>query len=424
MPGFFSTKELKSTTRPDGKTYSCASCGLYNSEIHNPRMKPYGDSKQGILTIGESPEELDDRKGIPWQGEAGRLLRKTYKELGINIYKDCISINAVNCRPISKKKTNRAPTAYEIACCKRTINSAIATHKPKVIIALGSAALESVLGGRWKKGLGNISGWRGWTIPDRDHNAWICPTFHPGYVRKMKDYAEISTIWKQDLRQAFNMVDVPLPSYTDEEKCIEIVKEKDTVDVLLRIEKELMDKLRKKERAVLVFDLETTGLKPYNSEKHDIACISLCTNPNKAYVIRPPKDRRGKALFKLLMQNQYIGKIAANMKFEDTWLKIMYDIEVFPWMFDTMLASHILDNRPGICGLKFQSFVQFGLIGYEEGVGRYLQSDPKDSNSVNAIMKAMEDRALRKEIMIYCGIDSLMTYRLAMQQMKKMEEME
>ncbi|MCK9457309.1 MAG: hypothetical protein M0R31_08460, partial [Candidatus Riflebacteria bacterium] len=112
-----------------------------------------------------------------------------------------------------------------------------------------------------------------------------------------------------------------------------------------------------------------------------------------------------------------IGKIAANIKFEDNWLNVLCGIEVNPWVFDTMQASHILDNRPGITSVKFQGYVRFGVLGYDEFVQPYLKSP--DSNTPNRIKELTEDKESFRKLQIYNGIDSLIEYRLAMLQMKE-----
>ena len=62
---------------------------------------------KGILIIGEAPGQVEDRKGLPWQGGTGRLLKRTLEKQGIDLFEDCICVNAVNCRP----PKNRAPKA-------------------------------------------------------------------------------------------------------------------------------------------------------------------------------------------------------------------------------------------------------------------------------------------------------------------------
>ena len=58
--GFFTRKETESKTRPNGKTLSCTSCGLYKRVI-SPKMQPFGNFKKGIMNIGEAPGEIEDR---------------------------------------------------------------------------------------------------------------------------------------------------------------------------------------------------------------------------------------------------------------------------------------------------------------------------------------------------------------------------
>lgn len=408
MEGFFSKKETESQDRPNGQPVSCASCGLYRYVLH-PRMEPFGNFKKGILNIGEAPGEIEDKRGRQWQGKTGRKLQHMYRRLGVDLFEDCLNINTINCRPTNDKGNNRAPLPQEVACCRKRVLKVIAETKPKVIILHGGKAVECLIGYRWKKQLGGISKWRGWTIPDRDFNAWICPTFHPSFVER-QDGQETETIWEQDLERAFSMVDVPFPHFEDEESQIEIVEKPKEIFLLFQ------DLMRKQ---LMAFDIETTGLKPYDTKNHRIVCTSFCADPNKAYVVGqlgPGNIRR----LKQLLEYPDLFKIAANMKFEDTWENVINGIQPFPWVHDTMLAGHLLDNRKGITGLKFQVYVQFGVIDYDSEIEEYLKADDTNANSVNRIMELEESPAGRRKLRIYCGMDSLFEYRLALLQMEQM----
>ncbi|MBU0847621.1 hypothetical protein KKH23_10585 [Patescibacteria group bacterium] len=160
MEGFFTKKETESISRPNGKILSCASCGLYR-EVISPRMEPFGNFRKGILNIGEAPGETEDKRGKQWQGKVGRILKRTYRKLGIDLFEDCLNINAINCRPTTKNGNNRTPTPQEIACCRSRVMKTIEEYHPKVIILLGGSAIFSFLGHRWKKDLGGIFKWRG-----------------------------------------------------------------------------------------------------------------------------------------------------------------------------------------------------------------------------------------------------------------------
>ena len=404
MKGFFNKEQTKSKSRPNGKSYSCASCGLYKS-ISSPRMKPFGNFKKGILNLGEAPGETDDIKGKQWQGKVGRKLQRIYEQLGFDLFADCLNINSINCRPTNKKGNNRELSPYEIACCRSRVLQVIEDKKPKVILVFGKAAVSSLLGHRWKKDLGGINKWRGWTIPDRDLNAWICPVWHPSFVASSEGI-ETETIWKQDLKQALSMVDIPFPKYQDEKNQVEII------DNL---------KLLNASSDLIAFDYETTGLKPHAPE-HRIVCASVAYNEDHAQVFMMPKTKSGRVPFIDLLRRNDIRKMAHNIKFEETWSSVRLRQPVNNWFWDSMLAAHILDNRPGTTGLKFQTYVNFGVVDYDSKISSYLRGvDSKNGNSHNQILELIKSEEERKKLLIYCGLDSLYEFKLAMKQMEIMK---
>lgn len=409
MKGFFDATEFKTPSyKSDKGMLTCVSCGLYK-HAKSPKMKPYGKFKKQIMIIGEAPAEEADEKGKPWQGKMGRILQRKYKQLGIDIFEDCINLYAVNCRPIDKQGGNRTPTEHEVACCRRNVFSAVNEYKPNVIILHGGAAVSSLITHRWKGSQAGVMTWRGWTIPDRELNAWVCPTFHPSFIEKQGEDNEVEVIWTQDLQKALDCVGVPMPDFKDENECI--VVEEDAAQVLRAI--------LKQKPSLLAFDIETTGLKPYNKKDHQIVSISFCWENNRAYAIPFPTDKKNLRRLKRILEHPDIDKVAQNMKYEDNWLTFLHGIEVNPWTWDTMQAAHILDNRPHITGLKFQSYVHFGLMNYEQDVAPYLKSEAP--NTPNKILDLVKDAHLFRKLLLYNGIDSLMTYRLALLQVLQME---
>jgi uracil-DNA glycosylase family 4 len=413
MKGFFE-KEIPKTPYKSAKgIYSCVSCGRYKDAI-SPKMEPYGNFKQGIMILGEAPDEADDKRSKPWRGKSGRLLQQTCRKLGIDLFEDCVSLNAISCRP-TDKNGDRPPTDYEIACCHQKVVSAIQKYKPKVIVMLGGSTLTSLIGPKWTHGtIGGIMKWRGWAIPDREYQAWLCPTFHPSFVEKQEQSSEVEVIWEQDLKRAFAKTNDSFPTYKDESQEVILVKPGEITATLRNLNTLIPYENQRKPR--LAFDIETTGLKPYNKDIHKIVCISFCCSSDKVYSMPAPTEEVDIELMKRLLENPNIGKIAANMKFEDTWMNIMYGIQPRPWVFDTMQAAHVLDNRPGITGLKFQAFVNFGASpDYDDGVTPYLKSP--NANTPNRIIELIRDRESFKNLLTYCGLDALHTYRLAKKQM-------
>ena len=108
-----------------------------------------------------------------------------------------------------------------------------------------------------------------------------------------------------------------------------------------------------------------------------------------------------------------IKKIAANMKFEDRWTRAVLGCSVRNLVWDTMQAAHVLDNRPEISGVKFQSFARLGRARYDRKVKPYLESN--DSRTPNKI-----DQLPMPLLLKYCALDNLYEYQIAQQQMREM----
>lgn len=401
MKGFFDISQGRSKSRPNvNKTYSCASCGLYKKAITH-KIEPYGNFKKGILNIGEAPGFEEDKREKPWQGKVGRILKRAYRKVGIDLFDDCLNINAVNCRPSG----NKTPTPHQIACCRNVmVEDVIQQYQPQVIVLLGSSALKSFLGHRWKSDLGGIDKWRGWTIPDQDYKSWVCPTYHPSFIARSEE--EVEVIWLQDLERIAEMTDQKLIRF--KKPNIEFV---DDLSFLYDLKTDLTS-----------LDFETTGLKPHR-EGHEIRTASVSPNPNKSYVFEIPKERKKLKPFLDYLDNHKIGKMAHNMKFELAWAEQILGQTIKGINFDSMLAAHILDNRPGVAGLKFQTYVRLGIVDYASEVEPFLRAGNKESggNDFNSVNKLMNTPEGRKKLMLYNGYDTAYEYRIALQMINEID---
>jgi len=114
--------------------------------------------------------------------------------------------------------------------------------------------------------------------------------------------------------------------------------------------------------------------------------------------------------------------MAHNLKFEESWSYERLKTRVRGWYWDSMLAAHLLDNRAGITGLKFQTYVNFGIVNYNETVSPWLQAvDGKNANSLNRLQEFFATKKGREETLKYCSLDSIYEYRLALKQQKQIE---
>ncbi len=408
VKGFFDKAELQdSDAAVRGRRLSCFSCGLYKGPL-SPKMPPYGKGKKKIMVVGEGPGFEEDKKGKQWQGKTGRMLQKSFVRFDFSLFDDSTTLNAVNCRP----PENRDPTRHELACCRHVIvNPAWFDRRPHVIMLFGKASIESVIGQSWSKDLGKVGRWRGWVIPDRRFKAWLCPMNHPSYILR-EDREEVWSVWYEDLERAFSALNEPLPKYLgeeDEKSSIVILESDADIEVVL-------NRIRKGEEGKWVyFDYETTGLKPQGGG-HRIVCVSVATR-KATYAFLHPRSKRAVRSWCRLLSSVRIGKAAHNIAFEDTWSEVVLGTRVRNWIWDSMQAAHILDNRSLISGLKFQVYAHYGLVGYDDAVGSYMRSHNGGNNRLDLFIQEGHG----DELLQYCGLDSSYGRRLARKQMKELE---
>jgi len=401
MKPFFGKEQTKSDRITKVPT-SCASCGLHKT-AKNPRIKPHGKFGKKILIIGEAPNRRDDARGRAWTGSEGDFIKDVFKQNGIHIYRDCITSYACIC-PIPKDKK---PEDKEIMCCRRKVTKLIKELKPKMIFLVGSAAVHSVIGKNWKKGVGGMDRWRGWQIPDREFKSWICPIFSPKYAEtrdiwKKTNLAEV--IWSNDIKSALKRLNEPI-KFKDETKYITYVENDKHF-------KSIMPRLLKAD--LMSFDYEGTGLKPH-AKGHKITNTAACIGKKECYSwMNTPLNQK---LFRKVLQTRSIKKSAHNMAFENMWSRVILKAKVEGWYWDTMINAHILDNRKGISSLKFQTYVNFGMADYDSHVNPFLQSgDEEGANSFNTIEKYIKQYGTRP-ILTYCGLDAIYGYYLTILQM-------
>jgi uracil-DNA glycosylase len=131
-----------------------------------------GNPRAEFVVIGEGPGADEDAQGLPFVGRAGQLLTKMLEARKVELSRDEVYIcNAVMCRPPG----NRNPESDELAACAPYLAAKLAVLQPKVVLALGSVATQSLLG--TKEPIGKLRG--------RVHpygSAVLVPTFHPAFL--------------------------------------------------------------------------------------------------------------------------------------------------------------------------------------------------------------------------------------------------
>jgi len=405
IKGFFSGKTAKQLIERS-QVYGgsggdpCTKCGLHKGVITS-KMRPSGEGELGVLVVGEAPGKTEDEQGVQFIGEAGQLWQEYLNEYGIDIHRDFKLTNAVNCRP----PKNRTPSASEIQCCRGRVRAVMEEFNPKQIWLVGEAAIKSFYGMRFSEcGVGR---WHRLCIPDKQTNAWVVPMYHPSFALRANNDKNKLSCFERDLRFAVGCLGLERPVIADPVPMVDIITEYGQVVHYL---KWLLNRAHN-EKFLMAFDYECSNLKPFYGEVQYIwsCAISLGVDNATAFPVSYTGHftRQQEAtithLLKLIMEHPNIGKIAHNLQFEDLWSRGVLGAKMAGWHWCTMNAAHVLDNRRDFCGLKFQSYINFGIEGYEKESKPYMRKMHKGTE-LN-----MLDTMPLDNLLLYNGLDALLT---------------
>lgn len=164
--------ELKAAVR------DCTACGLRAGCTQT--VFGVGDEQAEWLLVGEAPGQEEDRQGEPFVGQAGKLLDGMLASIQLRRDKNVYIANVLKCRPPG----NRNPAPEEVAKCSPHLLRQVALIKPKLILAMGRFAVQTLLGTE-----ASIASLRG-----RQHQYAGVPlivTYHPAYLlRTLPDKAK------------------------------------------------------------------------------------------------------------------------------------------------------------------------------------------------------------------------------------------
>ena len=141
--------------------------------------------------VGEAPGADEDREGEPFVGRAGQLLGAMLKALSL-VREEVYIANVLKCRPPG----NRDPAAEEVQHCMPYLQRQIALVEPKVVVALGRVAAQSLLG--TAAPLGSLRG-----MVHRYLGIPLVVTYHPAYL--LRSPADKRHAW-DDLKRARALV--------------------------------------------------------------------------------------------------------------------------------------------------------------------------------------------------------------------------
>ncbi len=161
-----------------------------------------GNQNSHLMIVGEGPGQKEDEIGKPFVGDAGKLLDKMLKAINIE-RKNIYITNVVNYRP----PNNRKPEPSEITKYSEFLREHISIINPKILILMGSTAMESLFGNKIK--ISKERGvWKELIINQKTYLTMI--TFHPAYLLRQSDQKKFSWFDLKEIRKKIDKLDLKI----------------------------------------------------------------------------------------------------------------------------------------------------------------------------------------------------------------------
>lgn len=305
---------------------NCENCELHSS-AKTVCLWGEGPKRARVMLVGEAPGAVEDDKGRPFQGESGQVLRRELALVGISPEEVYIT-NTVKCRPPENKK----PSAKQIKACRAYLDEEIAAVKPEYIITLGGVPTKTLL----KKS--KITEVHGQVIEMPGFKGMPC--FHPAYT--LYDPSKLPVL-KKDFQRIANEING-----------VKNVKAKfgwrQINDGNLSEFFKALDNCE-----WFAFDTETSDLRWFKPGEH-ITCLNMSFDngggtwvlplsmPFSPYLKTPKRRRFILKMIAMRLRKKKKKGVGHNGKYDNHWLDSEYGI-TFPLDFDTMLASHLIDEN-------------------------------------------------------------------------------
>ena len=163
----------------------CEACGLCRSRRNT--VFGVGHAQAQWMIIGEAPGEQEDRQGEPFVGKAGQLLDNMLRAVGLTRAEagpeqQVYIANVLKCRP----PMNRNPEPQEVAQCEPFLKRQVELVAPKLILAMGRFAVQSIL--QTGEPIGRLRG-----RVHAYHGVPVVVTYHPAYL--LRNPADKARSW-------------------------------------------------------------------------------------------------------------------------------------------------------------------------------------------------------------------------------------
>jgi DNA polymerase len=185
----------------------CRGCHLYSDAIQT--VFGAGPATARVILLGEQPGDIEDRRGEPFVGPAGKVLDRALEEAGIDRSLTYVT-NAVKHfkhKPAApgKRRIHATPDRDEIVACRPWLVAEFAALRPAVVVALGATAAKALFGPAFRvtKSRGVLVPWPASAAAPAEFppdTGSALATIHPSAVLRADDRDEARAGLVADLR--------------------------------------------------------------------------------------------------------------------------------------------------------------------------------------------------------------------------------
>ena len=172
--------ERRSLDELRAEAADCKACDLWKTATQT--VFGEGTASAEIVFVGEQPGDKEDLAGRPFVGPAGRVLDEGLEAAGIDRSLAYVT-NAVKhfkWTARGKRRIHQKPNAAEMAACRPWLEAELAAVQPKVLVALGATAAQSLLGRQFR-----VTKERGKPV-ESELAPFVVATVHPSSILRQE----------------------------------------------------------------------------------------------------------------------------------------------------------------------------------------------------------------------------------------------
>lgn len=327
---------------------NCEECPYQQNTAYVPSQFPTRPIK--LAVVGEAPGPQEARLGIPFMGPSGDILNSVLKHHGFD-RNEVLITNICSCRPPGPTEV---PPKAAIAACSNRLRQEIEDSGTTKILAVGGTAAKEILADSRTITKLRVGGAKPYK---NDKAIEVVATWHPAYCLRTPDAfpSFIKDVSKLTTKNINNWTKPEWRLFDDPETATEAIQrlgantDRCVIDIEVGTEKD--------------FDYA-------HPEDYDLLCVGIAYASKKVVVIGENALKDSQVLLALRDYFSRTKIIAHNGKFDLRGLSPV--VGVHRLWFDTMLASHALDERPGQHGLEVLSIEKLGAPNWKHEIKQYI----------------------------------------------------